>query len=100
MPLSGGHIGVVGRAMAGTSLVGGVNILAGFLSGNEPLTHRGRVLTATVIMVEPVCRTCEVPRNCGCVVRAFFPTEVFGAGIYSSIIFCGSMVLTNAVVLQ
>ena len=44
MPLSGGHIGVVGRAMAGTSWVGGVNILAGFLSGNEPLTRRGRVL--------------------------------------------------------
>jgi hypothetical protein len=28
--------------------------------------------TATVIMVEPVYRTCEGPRNCGCVVRAFF----------------------------
>jgi hypothetical protein len=54
--------------------------------------------TATVIMIEPVCCTCEVPRNCGCVVRAIFATEVFGAGIYSSVIFCGSMVLRNAVV--
>ena len=41
MPLSGGHTGVVGRAMDGTSLVGGVTILAGFLSGNAPLTVRG-----------------------------------------------------------
>jgi hypothetical protein len=41
MPLSGGHTGVVGRAMDGTSLVGGVTILAGFLSGNAPLTVSG-----------------------------------------------------------
>ena len=41
MPLSGGHTGVVGRAMAGTSLVGGVTILAGFLSGNDALSRRG-----------------------------------------------------------
>jgi hypothetical protein len=33
-------------------------------------------------------------RFCGFTV---FPTKVFEAGIYSSIIFCGSMVLTNAV---
>src|SRR5919107_2183896 len=43
--------------------------------------------TATVIMVESVCRACEVPRNCGCVVRTVFKTEVVGAGIYSSVIF-------------
>jgi len=48
-------------------------------------------------MIEPVCRTCEVPRNCGCVVRAVFLAEVFVAGIYSSVISCGSMVLRNAI---
>ena len=53
--------------------------------------------TATVIMVEPVCRTREILRNCGYVLRAVFPTEVLGAGIYSSVIFGGSMVLANAV---
>jgi hypothetical protein len=48
-------------------------------------------------MVEPVCRTREILRNCGYVLRAVFPTEVLGAGIYSSVIFGGSMVLANAV---
>ena len=33
-------------------------------------------------------------RFCGCTV---FLTEVFEAGIYTSIIFCGSRILTNAV---
>jgi hypothetical protein len=56
-----------------------------------------RLPTATVIMVEPVCRTREILRNCGYVLRAVFPTEVLGASIYSSVIFGGSMVLTNAV---
>ena len=53
--------------------------------------------TATVIMVEPVCRTREIPRNCGYVLCAVFPTKVLGAGIYSSVVFGGSMVLANAV---
>jgi hypothetical protein len=48
-------------------------------------------------MVELVCRTREILRNCGYVLRAVFPTEVLGAGIYSSVIFGGSMVLANAV---
>jgi hypothetical protein len=48
-------------------------------------------------MVEPVCRTREILKNCGYVLRAVFPTEVLGAGIYSSVIFGGSMVLANAV---
>src|SRR5215213_4447352 len=60
--------------------------------------NRGnRSSTATVIMVEPVCRTREILRNLGYVLRAVFPTEVLGAGIYSSVIFGGSMVLANAV---
>src|SRR5215217_3749361 len=46
-------------------------------------------LTATVIMVEPVCRTREILRNLGYVLRAVFPTEVLGAGIYSSVTFGG-----------
>jgi len=54
--------------------------------------------TALVIMVESVCRTREVPRNSGSVAFTFFPTEVFGAGIYSSAIIYGSVVLTTAVV--
>ena len=48
-------------------------------------------------MVGPVCRRREILRNCGYVLRAVFPTEVFGAGIYSSVIFRRSMVLANAV---
>jgi hypothetical protein len=48
-------------------------------------------------MVEPVCRTREILRNCGYVLRAVFPTEVLGASIYSSVIFGGSMGLANAV---
>ena len=55
------------------------------------------LFTATVIMVGPVCRTREILRNCGYVLRAVFPTEALGAGIYSSVIFGGSMVLANAV---
>ena len=39
--VSGGHTGAVGRAMDGTSLGGGATILAGFLSGNKPLTVKG-----------------------------------------------------------
>ena len=56
-----------------------------------------QALTASVIMVEPVCRTREVPRNSGSVAFAVFPPEVFGAGIYSSTIIYGSVGLTNAV---
>ena len=48
-------------------------------------------------MVESVCRTREILRNCGYVLRAVFPTEVLGTGIYSSVIFGGSMGLANAV---
>src|SRR5215218_4245651 len=48
-------------------------------------------------MVEPVCRTCEILRNCGYVLRAVFPTEVLAAGIYSSVVFGRSTVLANAV---
>ena len=55
-------------------------------------TPRYRMPTATVIMVESVCRTREILRNCGYVLRAGFPTEVLRAGIYSSVIFGGSMV--------
>jgi hypothetical protein len=40
MPLSGGDTGVITRAMAGTSSVGGVTIPASSLSGNESLTGR------------------------------------------------------------
>src|SRR5215210_255935 len=50
-----------------------------------------------LIPFEPVCRTCEILRNYGYVLRAVFPTEVLGAGIYSSVVFGGSMVLANAV---
>ena len=38
--------------------------------------------TASVMMVEPVCRTREVSRNYGSVACTRFPTEVLGAGIY------------------
>jgi hypothetical protein len=38
--------------------------------------------TASVIMVEPVCRTREVSRDYGSVACTRFPTEVLGAGIY------------------
>ena len=55
------------------------------------------LLTATVIIVEPVCRTREILRNCGYVLRAVFPTEIIGARIYSSAVFGGSIVLANAV---
>ena len=48
-------------------------------------------------MVELVCRAREILRNCGYVLRAVFPTEVLGAGIYSSVIFGGSLVLANVV---
>jgi hypothetical protein len=48
-------------------------------------------------MVEPVCRTREIPRNCGYVLCAVFLTKVLGAGIYSPVVFGGSMVLANAV---
>ena len=69
---------------------------------NLPVGSRGGYYpneepTATIIMVEPVYRTCETLRNCGYVLRAVFPTEVLGAGIYSSVVFGGSMVLANAV---
>ena len=53
--------------------------------------------TATVIMVEPLCRTCEILRNSGYALRAVFPTEVLAAGIYSSVVFGRSTVLANAV---
>jgi len=53
--------------------------------------------TASIIMVEPMCRTCEIPKQCGSVARTVFPPEVVGAGIYSSITIHGSRVLINAV---
>ena len=56
-----------------------------------------KIITATVIMVEPVCRTRDILRNCDYVLRAVFPTEILGARIYSSVVFGGSMVLANAV---
>jgi hypothetical protein len=55
-------------------------------------------VTATVIMIEPVCGRRQVARNCACVVSALFPRRRSSRlRIYSSVIFCGSMVLTNAV---
>ena len=48
-------------------------------------------------MVESACRTREAPRNRHRAVRAVFPTEIVGAGIYPSAIFDRSMVLTDAV---
>jgi hypothetical protein len=48
-------------------------------------------------MVEPMCRTCEIPENYGSVARTVFPPEVVRAGIYSSITIHGLRVLTNAV---
>jgi hypothetical protein len=48
-------------------------------------------------MVESVCCMHKILRNCGYVLRAVFPTEVLGTGIYSSVVFGGSMVLANAV---
>ena len=60
-------------------------------------TPQYRMPTATVILVESVCRTREILRNCGYVLRAVFPTEVLGTGIYSSVIFGGPMGLANAV---
>jgi hypothetical protein len=58
---------------------------------------RPRFSTASVIIVEPVCRTHENPWNFGSVNFIVFPMEVFGAGIYSSTTIYGSIVLINAV---
>ena len=48
-------------------------------------------------MVEPVCCRQGIPRNCGSVACTVLSTEVFGAGIYSSVTIYGPMVLTDAV---
>ena len=78
------------------------SVTGGEIRQREPSrahTRGARILfvTATVIMVELVCRAREILRNCGYVLRAVFPTEVLGAGIYSSVIFGGSLVLANVV---